>query len=344
MTPVMTSEMSTQTVGLYYPSATKVRMLESMLKEKGRADSKGWFDQKVPLLSAVSPGRGYWRKQIDHICSHLKAHTTNEINFRSLVAQPRMGKLLQATVNEDGYELSLTLNFALRNFDSVVEVKNINGEITKKGEPQFRDLFEENDDDDDEDEDGSEFDRGGRYREDVPRNFGKRQQPLHHSSRLKGGRGVSGGSLSSLDKVLIKEVGRFGKGRADKVQELIDEGAEPKACNNREGLTLLHMASTCNHYTCLPVLVQAGISANATDTAGNTALHEAVKINEPNSEKTIECLLGCGANPNKKNKFSESAFDIAVRLGHQNLTDKMSAYVGQVSLGKIARPRRVLED
>ena len=62
-------------------------------------------------------------------------------------------------MNEDGYELSLTLNFALRNTDSVVEVKNANGEVIRKSNHNFSDLFEEDDDNEDEDV----YDEGGTF-------------------------------------------------------------------------------------------------------------------------------------------------------------------------------------
>jgi len=36
---------------------------------------------------------GYWRKQVEHISEHLKAHTANDSDFRALIAEPRMGKV-----------------------------------------------------------------------------------------------------------------------------------------------------------------------------------------------------------------------------------------------------------
>ena len=38
--------------------------------------------------------QGYWRKQMEHICGHLKAHTADSVNFRALVAEPRLGKVV----------------------------------------------------------------------------------------------------------------------------------------------------------------------------------------------------------------------------------------------------------
>ena len=36
---------------------------------------------------------GYWRKQMEHICGHLKVHAADYANFRALVAEPRLGKV-----------------------------------------------------------------------------------------------------------------------------------------------------------------------------------------------------------------------------------------------------------
>ena len=36
---------------------------------------------------------GYWRKQMEHIGEHLKAHAANDSDFRALIAEPRMGKV-----------------------------------------------------------------------------------------------------------------------------------------------------------------------------------------------------------------------------------------------------------
>jgi len=36
---------------------------------------------------------GYWRKQVDHICQHMKAHAQNDAEFRALIGEPKMGKV-----------------------------------------------------------------------------------------------------------------------------------------------------------------------------------------------------------------------------------------------------------
>ena len=36
---------------------------------------------------------GYWRKQVEHICQHIKAHAQNDAEFRALIGEPKMGKV-----------------------------------------------------------------------------------------------------------------------------------------------------------------------------------------------------------------------------------------------------------
>ncbi|KAL0595592.1 Double zinc ribbon and ankyrin repeat-containing protein 1 [Plecturocebus cupreus] len=54
---------------------------------------------------------GYWRRQLDHISAHLRCYAQNNPEFRALIAEPRMGKLISATVHEDGCEVSIRLNY-----------------------------------------------------------------------------------------------------------------------------------------------------------------------------------------------------------------------------------------
>ncbi|KAF6087901.1 double zinc ribbon and ankyrin repeat domains 1 [Phyllostomus discolor] len=102
-------DVGTQTTGLFYPSGKLLAKKElEMASHKQRQEKMS--DHK-PLLTAVSPGRGYWRKQLDHISAHLRSYAQNNPEFRALIAEPRMGKLISATVQEDGYEVSIRLNY-----------------------------------------------------------------------------------------------------------------------------------------------------------------------------------------------------------------------------------------
>ncbi|KAM3865323.1 double zinc ribbon and ankyrin repeat-containing protein 1 [Diretmus argenteus] len=105
-----TAERQTQTVGLFYPSTTELhrkeqqRALESSRQKQMR--------DRWPLLTAISPGRGYWRKQLDHVAAHLRSYSQNNPHFRALIGEPRLGQVVSAVIQEDDYEVSLRINFA----------------------------------------------------------------------------------------------------------------------------------------------------------------------------------------------------------------------------------------
>jgi hypothetical protein len=76
------NEAATQTYGIYYPSAKDLDLLIAQNK-------KLLVDQELkehrPVLTAVSPGKGYWRQQLDHVCAHLKAYAVNRPDFQVLI-------------------------------------------------------------------------------------------------------------------------------------------------------------------------------------------------------------------------------------------------------------------
>ncbi|ESN98937.1 hypothetical protein HELRODRAFT_67144, partial [Helobdella robusta] len=330
---LQTTEAATQTVGLFYPSVPKFKqmnILEGLLGTKDMSNSKGgdWVDQKPIITSAVSPGRGYWRKQVEHMCAHLKAHASKDTNFRSLIAHPRMGKLLQATVNEDGYELSLTLNFALRSPDNIVNTNNLKNDRMRSA--------------------GSR--RTGMGDTSQRRSNLKKK---NSNSRQMNNDDVNN-TVSELNKSLTKEVGKLGRGRVEKVQELILEGASPKDCTTRDGLTLLHHAAIYKHYHVIPSLVEAGLHVDSVENSmHNTPLHEAVREHNVNAAagadhgaalKVVEVLLGCGASPTKKNKLGETAYELAIRVGRQDLANKMTMYIAQNNINKLSKPKKINSD
>ncbi|KAF6284292.1 double zinc ribbon and ankyrin repeat domains 1 [Rhinolophus ferrumequinum] len=102
-------DIGTQTTGLFYPSGKLLAKKELEVASQKQRQEK--MSDHKPLLTAISPGRGYWRKQLDHISAHLRSYAQNNPEFRALISEPRMGKLISATVHEDGYEVSIRLNY-----------------------------------------------------------------------------------------------------------------------------------------------------------------------------------------------------------------------------------------
>uniref|UniRef100_A0A3B4Z616 Double zinc ribbon and ankyrin repeat domains 1 n=1 Tax=Stegastes partitus TaxID=144197 RepID=A0A3B4Z616_9TELE len=89
--PPPTLDQSTQTVGLYYPSATELHKKEQQKAEQLSREQAS--RDRRPLQTAVSPGRGYWRKQLDHVCAHLRSYVQNHAPFRALLGEPRLGQV-----------------------------------------------------------------------------------------------------------------------------------------------------------------------------------------------------------------------------------------------------------
>ncbi|KAJ4919990.1 hypothetical protein JOQ06_006468 [Pogonophryne albipinna] len=100
-----TAECSTQTVGLYYPSATELQRKEQQREKRSKTNAER------QLASAVSPGRGFWRQQVDHVSSHLRSYAQNNASFRTLLGEPRLGRMVSAVIQEDQHEVTVSVSF-----------------------------------------------------------------------------------------------------------------------------------------------------------------------------------------------------------------------------------------
>lgn len=76
------SEAATQTYGIYYPS---VKDLNQVLTQNRQLLEKQEFPQRPSRLTMSSPGKGYWKRQIDHVYTHLQAYAADRPEFRSLI-------------------------------------------------------------------------------------------------------------------------------------------------------------------------------------------------------------------------------------------------------------------
>ncbi|KAM7327208.1 hypothetical protein ACRRTK_013575 [Alexandromys fortis] len=264
----------TQTSGLFYPSGKLLAKKE--LEAACHRQRQEKMSDHRPVLTAVSPGRGYWRKQLDHISAHLRSYAQNNPDFRALIAEPRMGKLISATVHEDGYEVSIRLNY--------VQVSNKNLYINKA--MNLSDHFL------------SSISEGGnglydsraslvsaysQSASDMPENIKKmkdlKTKNLHRNPELP----------APENRLLLEEVGPAGKGRLSVLEQLLDEGADPNCCDS-QGRPAVIVAVVNKHHEAIPVLAQRGAD--------------------------IDLQWGpCNANPQKKNTRGQTAYDIALEIG-----------------------------
>ncbi|KAK7477462.1 hypothetical protein BaRGS_00031286 [Batillaria attramentaria] len=326
-----TKSVAVQTAGLFYPSQAKIDQMQKELEDKMTFEKQ--MRDRRPLLSAVSPGKGFWRKQIDHICQHLKAHAQNDAEFRALIGDPKMGRMLTSSVQEDGYELSLTLTFALRDNKDPFAGRKL-GISTHKGYLSQRTAHDSL-------ESGSED-------ELIMSDDNITSRSVTSSAKKRGRKARAkkkpAHKISPLDAKLIKELSSNGEGSSTEVQQLIDEGAN-HSCESKSGLPALHLAAKNKHIDCIPVLVQAGADVNAkgpSSIKGNTALHEAVALG-PSGVTSVEALLSCGADQNIKNERGETPYDMATKGGYDNIIKRFAAALGQSQLQKMIRPRSSAE-
>ena len=97
---VLNQNVGTQTVGLFYPTHEQLtqnpRDVEEVRRMKESSTSMGNHKEpdnnKAVNLSETSPGKGYWKRQVAHICAHLEAFT-EDAEFRADVGKPKMGKV-----------------------------------------------------------------------------------------------------------------------------------------------------------------------------------------------------------------------------------------------------------
>uniref|UniRef100_A0A3B5KFN7 Uncharacterized protein n=1 Tax=Takifugu rubripes TaxID=31033 RepID=A0A3B5KFN7_TAKRU len=276
-----TAEKSTQTVGLYYPSATQ------MQRERERALllSRQSVADRHPPMTSISPGKGYWQRQLDHVCAHLRSYTQNNTPFKALLGDPCMGELVSAVVQEDHQHLTLTMSFALAG----------------QGKKQVR------------------------------------SDPLPAGTRSSTHKQMQSPQLQVKDAQLMKELGP-GRGQCSIVQQLLDQGADPTCCHSNDRHALA-VAVLNGHHQVLPVLVQQG--ANIDQQSGpmkNSALHEAAALG-PEGLQCAQVLLSCGAKVRRKNASGQTAFDLAVNSGCNNMVALLAAQIGLSLLDRLAKQK-----
>ena len=73
-----------------------------------------------------SPGKGYWRQQVEHICHHLKIYAQNHVEFRDEVGDAVMSRMLDGYVESSEDKLVLTAIFSMKGGGSKDTLEHIN--------------------------------------------------------------------------------------------------------------------------------------------------------------------------------------------------------------------------
>ncbi|KAM8878180.1 double zinc ribbon and ankyrin repeat-containing protein 1 isoform 2-T2 [Spinachia spinachia] len=318
-TKELNKEQSTQTVGLYYPSSTELQRKETQRKLQ-LSKQHSTRDQQ-PLLSPISPGRGFWRKQLDHLCAHLRSYAQNNAPFRTLLGEPRLGQMVSAAIQEDRYEVSLTFGFVSAGSVGERQVEQAGdglgpaagtetlGGATERSADRQRITWSAD---------------GANDANDPHRPTMKPRPPVR-------------------DVQLLKELGPGpGRGRISVIQQLLDQGANPSCCD-AVGRHALAVAVVNGHHDVLPVLVQRGADVDQQSRGmKNTALHEAVALG-PEGLKAAEVLLSCRASLRRRNVQGGTPLDVALTSGCSEAAALLAARTGLDMLGKVGRTKETLD-
>uniref|UniRef100_A0A8D0FV51 Double zinc ribbon and ankyrin repeat domains 1 n=1 Tax=Strix occidentalis caurina TaxID=311401 RepID=A0A8D0FV51_STROC len=263
----------TQTIGLFYPSSKLLEKKElELISQKEKLEKMS--DHK-PLLTAISPGKGYWRKQLDHVCAHLRSYAQNNLEFRALIGEPRMGKAQLHCIH-----------VSLCTFPTFTQRQNMAHLLVfSLCEMLLGFVF-----------------------------------PQPESRQL------------------LDELGPNGKGRITLVEQLLSEGADPN-CISDEDRPALTVAVLNKHAEAISLLVQKGADIDQQSGLHNTtALHEAVLLGSE-GEECVRALLCCNASIKKKNAKGQSAYDLAVTAGNNEVISLFASKLGQGTLDKLTKPR-----
>ncbi|XP_078022700.1 double zinc ribbon and ankyrin repeat-containing protein 1 [Epinephelus lanceolatus] len=309
-----TSEQYTQTVGLYYPSATEMER-----KEQQRAQQLSRQQatrDRQPLLTAISPGRGYWRKQLDHVCAHLRSYAQNNAPFRALLGEPRLGRMVSAVIQEDHYEVNITVSFVSAGREEH-QVSPAGDSVGTAGRTETLSSVTER-----------SADSSGLRSDPSPGVTKPPRLNLTPKPPVK-------------DVQLLKELSP-GQGQVSVIQQLLDQGADPSCCSS-DGQHALAVAVLNGHHDVLPVLVQRGAAVDQqSGPMKNTALHEAAALGSEGLQ-CAQVLLSCKATVRRRNARGQTAYDVAVDSGCNDMVSLLAARTGLDLLGKLGKPKLNLD-
>ena len=300
----VSDKVGNKTSGLYHPPQ-KERPNETEMN--GSLNSLKYKKQ----LTGVSPGKGYWRQQMDHICQHLKVYAQNNPEFRESIGQPKIGKLLAAVAQEelDGQELTVTVNFALRNKDH--HTLKATARSVQSASTFLRAIKD------------SQKGRNGDGDTDSIGSIKKKKKKV-------GARKKSAVKLSAETQKLLQLMNfEYKKSDiSDEVKGLLEDGADPNG-ENPDGITPLKLAVLNKHFNCIPILIRSGANIDLkSGVKGNTALHEAVLKGLDGTDAVSE-LLESDADTDIVNKAGISSYDLAVKSGIDSLISKFTAKIGE---------------
>ncbi|CAF1435999.1 unnamed protein product [Adineta ricciae] len=311
-------EATTQTSGISYPSAKEVDQLITQNKQL-QADQE--FKERHPVLTPVSPGKGYWKQQLDHVCAHLKTFAANRADFRALIGQPRMGKMIHATVQENDRQIIVqTVFLKPENLSQSTAFINQKDEYYPVHVDRISPL-------------SSTFNSDDEYTREKSNRKKGRKRP--QSTNGLDAEGPSHALLKLLERKNDKKTKPSRHVDVyDEVKRLIKEKKADPNTRNKDGYTAVQLAVRNEHFDCLETLIRDGdAKLDKRGPRGTTALHECCLL-DSDSTDALRILLKYGGDVTWLDDKKRSVVDLAAKYNRQDLLQVIASTRGQKMINR----------
>ncbi|VDN97338.1 unnamed protein product [Rodentolepis nana] len=293
-------------------TASTQTMELSSYSPSSNSKPKEFSRTSLPIIAPVSPGKGLWRMQVEHLVAHIKAYANTDPEFQKAISEPRLGKLLSAEVmGNQPEEVSILLTFHQHDPSIHLPTRKGNGSIGGEVEvlvevpPSAKSYY-------------SSRPLSGDRNNTPLRNPSSASTPTQQNSQTfrrkivalrspsstsklsKKSFQVHANKPSEVDNALMRELRPGHKADMYTVERLLMNGANP-SCVDHYGDPLVVRAVRNQHLEVIHVLVKDG----------NTPLHEAVLLGS-RAVEFVKLLLKLGANPNKKNSLGLTPQELAI--------------------------------
>ena len=131
------------------------------------------------------------------------------------------------------------------------------------------------------------------------------------------------------------------EGDANRVQALIDQGADPNSKNAYEN-TPLSLATTMGNIEVVLILLAAEADPNSQNYKGDTPLIQAVRkgYRDPVYTQVVSVLLKAGADPNKQNDFGTTPLMV---LAGYDYVHRQGSWIGNMFTDAYNEYKNILE-
>lgn len=321
-------------VALKETKNVSIQVGDSMMPNIGKSNK---------LNNKASPGKGYWRQQLDFITQHFKVFTQSNTTFRDQVSNYSLSRLVSSSVHEcrdNDKEIELKMVFVLSDDGKKAKKANSNN----AGEALVNVFSLKN----------STFSSGkSKPSSGNSRPLSGRDRPPSAKSRSDSvqsntSRPSSGCKKKVSQKTLEKEklemflsklsddtrkllnlIKSAKEIEIDVLEELLDSDDININATDENGIPFLKLCVLNKHFEAIEALISAGADIDAVSgMKQTTALHEAVSLGVLGRE-AIEVLLEKDASTDIKDRKGKTAYDLAVDYGHDSVLNLFNKHASK---------------